>query len=823
MGSPTTDTQSGLPWPDDYQDLLPVIRQEWGVEDIYLVRKLAGGKSGALVYAADMTSRAHTGQAILKLDSAPDPERERQSESDRHSQAFASAPAYAVQHLPKLIQSLQHGEHLAILSTIAGRGLEYMATWYETSYGPSLSSIRHVARDLLEQWNHDYTIVEGIPMPQELLAAWLGSRLDPNKNRLHGFLAETCGLSPDEPSFVFEGHWYPNPLAFASSTRNLPETLRLRAVLGHCHGDFHAKNLLVGSNKATTDDYFLIDLAFYQDRQYLFFDHAYFEINYLLLYRGGATATKWEAILDQLCLFHRSQDMTGLSGEDVGIVNMVQALRREVMDWVDRHESHRLSYMENQYLLARIAAGLNFANKRLSDEYRRRAFVYAAHYLKDYLKLNHVDWPKHGPVFELGTSSGTGRKDSELENAVASEHDYPPLPEKPGIAVMPFENDGGDQSEEYFADGISEEIIAELSRIDWLMVISRGSTFSYKGQRVNVKDIGKQLGVHYVVEGSVRKAGQRVRISAKLLDAQAGNQIWAQRFDRDVEDIFTLEEEIAGSITETIDTSLKTTEREKARRKRTGLNAWDKFQKGLWHFYRNTPEDDETAKKVLSEAISMSPQFASSYAVRSMLETRKIFYAEADEPEDTIERARGFADKAIALDDENSLAHVAMARVLSMSGQHESAVIEAETAVSLNPSSSAAYLALAGAWIWSGRAEEAQRHLEMAIRLSPRGPLLYIKRLAQAVCAYVLGDYAMAEKYAKKSAIGSIIGPMGHILHAVILARLGRLDEAQRAVGEARRKRENLTLSTCRNAWGKLNPGYIEMITEDLHKLGLPD
>ena len=241
MAKPDPEIYSGLPWPDGYEDLRPLILEQWGLTEIYLARKLAGGKSGVLVYAADITGKDHSGQAIIKFDHASDSATQEKSEAKRHETAFAAAPDFAANHLPRLLHTLHSGKNLALLSTVAGRGLEYSVTWHESDWQVGVTSLRNVARDLLEDWNSDYRLTEGIVMPRDLLAGWLGYRLDPAQSRIHAFLRTACGLDPNEPSFIFEGQWFPNPLVFAASTSELPDRLRLRAVTGHCHGDFHGR------------------------------------------------------------------------------------------------------------------------------------------------------------------------------------------------------------------------------------------------------------------------------------------------------------------------------------------------------------------------------------------------------------------------------------------------------------------------------------------------------------------------------------------------------------------------------------------------------
>ncbi|MDX1433445.1 MAG: BTAD domain-containing putative transcriptional regulator [Gammaproteobacteria bacterium] len=817
--------RSGLPWPDAYADLLPALKQAWGIEhELYLTRRFSG-KSGALVFAADIASRDFTGQAILKLDRAPDPTWRERDEAERHRLAFAAAPAFAARHLPRLLHTLHHDSHLAILSSIAGRGLEYSLPWHLCAYDRQLESIRRVSGELLEEWNRDYQLAEGIHEPQSLLESWLGYRLDPAESRIHGFLADACGLAPDEPSVSFEGHWYPNPLAFAARALELPQSVRLRAVRGLQHGDFHGFNLLIGSAPGTESDYFLIDLAAYENDQFLFLDHALFELNYLLLGREHVDDAHWESILDHLSFFRHHEGAEGLRGDDVGLVELVRALRRALLDWVDRHESNRLSYMESQYLLARVAAGLNFANKPISERSRRKAFLYAAANLKDYLKIHDARWPKHGPAFSLHEGA---REDEAMherpDRGVRPDAAYtnPSLPDKPAIAVLAFENLSGDPEQDYFADGISLEILTALSRVDWLMVISSGSTFAYKGQAVDPKRVARELGVHYVVEGDVRKSGNRVRITARLVDGRSGHTIRVDRYERDLADVFALEDEIAQSIASNVDTELKATERKAAHRRQGSLSVWDRFQKGLWHFFKYTDEDTETAREHMIRLTQAAPEFALSYAVLAFIDTRRIWFGEVEDREQVLAGALENATRAVSLDETSSLAHMALGRVYTQLADHEQAIAECETAVALNPSSAVAYASLAAALFSSGRAAEALAPLERSIRLSPKGPTLPAKLVGKAWMLYSLGRFAEARRMATHVPPRGQTGVYRWLLLAAIDAHEDRIEAAEAAAAKALEMRANVSVEMFRRSWQHLSPAYLDAIVADLEKAGLP-
>lgn len=821
-------TDHGMPWPEDYASLHHQILENWKVsEDIYLSRQLSGGKSGAMVFLADVTSDDFTGQAILKLDRAPDPAWQEKSEADRHSLAIEAAPEYAEKHLPNILHTLHNGESLAILSTIAERGLEYAVPWLACGHDRQLSIARQLCGSLLDDWNHKAKLAPGLQSPQTLLRGWLAYRLDPEQGQLHRFLQEGCGISADEPSLTFEGQWYPNPLAFATSQLETDNHLKLRAVLGNLHGDLHGLNVLVSNRGSGRDHYYLIDLALYQDQQFLFYDHAYFALSFLLAQRGKASAAHWLSVLNNLCPHDENQFKSSLRGDDIGLFEVLNEIRHQVLDWIDRNQANRLSYMTSQFELAQIAVGLNFANKPLADRERRMAFLYAASALRDYLVLHGVDWPKHGPPFAIEgqpTSSPASFHAGEIVKETGDAgHEFPTLPEKPAIAVLAFGNLSGDPDREFFADGVTDEIITDLSRVDWLMVISRGSTFTYKGQTADAKQIGRELGVHYLVEGVVRKDGERVRVTAKLIDTRDGAQLWAERYDRHLEDIFQLQEDIAAAIVASIDSILKVAERERAKKMGGKINTWEAYQKGMWHFHKFTEDQSEIARQHLSKLTSDAPEFAGAYAALALLEMRKLFMGDPEKQDERLTQSLKKASKAVELDEDNSMARIALSRVYAFQGKYDQAIEEAEHAITLNPSSSGGYLNLAAVLFWGEHAERALQAIETSIRLSPRGPLLHVKLMLKGLVFYVLDNYGEAATLMNQADASHVLGPFTRLMLAAIYVRQDRPEEARAAIAEALTLRPGMTVSRFRDAWRTMAPRFRDKLMADMSRAGLPD
>jgi len=306
------------------------------------------------------------------------------------------------------------------------------------------------------------------------------------------------------------------------------------------------------------------------------------------------------------------------------------------------------------------------------------------------------------------------------------------LPKKPSIAVLPFNNMSNDNEQEFFADGISEDIITELSKFRSFFVIARNSSFSFKNQQTTIRDVGIKLGVRYVVEGSVRRAGNRVRITAQLIDAVDDKHIWAERYDRDLEDIFAVQDEVTRATVTAIEPQLPTTEQQRARRKPTeNLDAWECYQRGLWYMfgYANTDQ----ALHFFQRAIDLDPEFGSAYAGVAYTCAIQILLGASAEVKDDLNRGVSAADTALRIDQTDPFAHFAKGRISIFSGDHEKAVSEFRRAISLNPNYALAHFGLAHGLWHAGRPAEALSHHDEAIRLSPNDSILWAFLASKAI------------------------------------------------------------------------------------------
>ena len=398
------------------------------------------------------------------------------------------------------------------------------------------------------------------------------------------------------------------------------------------------------------------------------------------------------------------------------------------------------------------------------------------------------------------------------------------LPDKPSIAVLPFDNLSGDPDQEYFSDGIAEDIITGLSRYRWFFVIARNSSFTYKGRAVDVKLVAHELGVRYVLEGSVRKAGNRVRVNAQLIDAVAGHHIWAERYDREVEDIFAVQDGITESIVTAIEPELGAVERERARRKPPdSLDAWDLYQRGLWHFYgRPTRDSVAEAKRLFERACDRDSGFAAAYADLAWAHTISVTLGLTDNSDASLEEAVRSAEKAVALDARDPGARVALGRVYLLRLAHDRAIAEMQAALELNPSFARAYNGLGMALLFGGRPEESIPQFETAIRMNPRAPNSWTNPQMLAHAHLNMGQYEKAMEWSEKAVQQPNAPFMPFVIATAILGHLGRIDEASAMLTEVEKRNSGFSADTIRNTTGLYGRhSGADRIIEGLHKAGL--
>jgi len=412
-----------------------------------------------------------------------------------------------------------------------------------------------------------------------------------------------------------------------------------------------------------------------------------------------------------------------------------------------------------------------------------------------------------------------------LELAGLAENAEPSLSDKPSVAVLPFDNLSGDPEQEYFSDGITEDIITALSRIRQFFVIARNTTFTYKGQAVDVKAVASDLGVRYVLEGSVRKAGNRVRNSAQLIDGESGNHIWAETYDRELEDIFAVQDEITQAVAGGVGPELRHAEAARAKIKSPeNLGAWDFCQRGLAQYYqRPTPTNTKEAIQNFKMTIELDGSFALPWAGIARAMYRQILQGFDNTPQARAEIVRA-GREAVKLDNQDAVTHTALCGAYMVTRQHGKAIQEGEIACELNPNYFHGIFWTGAALIWSGEPAKGIPFVEQALKISPRDPSMgqALSRLAEAHIS--LGDFGEAVPLSKRA----VTHPRAGIWpEATLVAALALAGEDEGDVADARtavlERMPGFSCAHFRDNFPATDPHFIEVYVEGLRKAGMPE
>ena len=398
------------------------------------------------------------------------------------------------------------------------------------------------------------------------------------------------------------------------------------------------------------------------------------------------------------------------------------------------------------------------------------------------------------------------------------------LPDKPSLAVLAFDNLSGDPEQEYFSDGIAEDIITELSQYRSLFVIARNSSFEYKGRAKNVGVIGRELGVKYIVEGSVRRAGSRVRITAQLIEAKTGNHLWAQRYDRDLEDIFAVQDEVTEAIVTAVEPELASVERRRAQRKPVeSLDAWESYQRGLWHAFRYEPGENAKAQQFFQRAIELDPNLSSAHAGLSYALYYGIILGLIDDPEERIAEAIDIAKTAVSIDPTDPFAHVALGRAYLLAREHEASLAALDVALALTPNYANAHFGRAHTLWQAGRPDDTIVSHDEAIRLSPRDPLMWAFQASKAIALLLLERYDEAAEYARQALPQPNTAIWANMAEISALGHLGRAEEAAQALARARPIKPDLALDFVDTALKFKHQRDRQHYIDGLIKAGVPE
>jgi adenylate cyclase len=354
------------------------------------------------------------------------------------------------------------------------------------------------------------------------------------------------------------------------------------------------------------------------------------------------------------------------------------------------------------------------------------------------------------------------------------------LNEKPSIAVLPFKNLSVDPEQEYFSDGITNDIITDLSKFSELLVIASNTVFTYKDKPVKVKDVSRDLGVRYVLEGSVQKKGNNVRINSQLIDAATGHHLWAERYDRDLKDLFKLQNEIVQTIVAKMAIQIDETERARVMRKDTeNLSAYDYLLRGWEHFYQNTREGNKDARLMFKQAIEIDPRYSSAYAALAWSHLNDFYYGWTMFPDKSLQQVHDLAKTALNMEESNALAHSALGAIYLRWRQYDLAMSELHRAIELNPNDTQSQRQLGSVMLYSGRKDEAIYWLESALRLNPQLSLDAFMLLGQAY--YLSGRYEDTITILKKGLAKKPDFVGHHIMLAAANAQAKHIEEAKRS------------------------------------------
>lgn len=434
------------------------------------------------------------------------------------------------------------------------------------------------------------------------------------------------------------------------------------------------------------------------------------------------------------------------------------------------------------------------------------------HLTKVYRKLGVSSKLELHKYFEISTQQ-------QLDNDSAQ----PSLPEKPSIAVLPFDNMSGDPEQEYFADGMAEDIITALSRSPWLFIIARNTTFTYKEMKVDAKRVAKELGVRYLLEGSVRKSGNRIRVTAQLIDGSSGGHIWSEQYDRVVADIFDLQDEITQNVVASIQTQVHLTASDPVpRNERPNLTVWELTMRAWKLLYDFTPESYATAKSLLARAINLDPKSAQAHSILSLIYHHEAFMGLVDDVQAAATKAHDLALRATRLDEKNEYAHWALGISSWGVGELKESIAALERALELNPNCSVAYGSLGTALSLSGQLDEAIANSEIAIRSNPRDPSIFFRFTVISLSHYLAQRYDYAIKWADKAIQRMPNWYFGHFLLVASYVQSDQMANAKRTVDRCCTALPDISITQL-NRMPLEDLGAMARLRESLIQAGIPE
>jgi adenylate cyclase len=424
-------------------------------------------------------------------------------------------------------------------------------------------------------------------------------------------------------------------------------------------------------------------------------------------------------------------------------------------------------------------------------------------------------------VYRVSVGTGVSGRNAAVTVSLEATESALPLPDKPSVAVLPFANRSSDPEQEFLADGLAEDVITALSHYPSLFVIARNSSFTYKGRIIEVRQVGRELGVRYVLEGSLRQAGSRIRVTAQLIEAETGNHVWAERYDRDLADIFAIQDEISQAATMAIAPAIAGAERQRAMRKPPeNLDAWAAYQQGLWHLSPSNAEEHAKAIECFQQAIDLDPQFVGGYCGLAAAQIRAAISFATHDLWEMLCSSEILVRRAVAINDADAEVRACLAHVLWIRGDYLGSQAEAEMALAISPNLAIAHREFGSALVLSGRRAEGTAALEKSFRLDPRDPRSANTLLLTAMSAYFSNDYGTATAIAQRIIRSFPDYPLSYRWLAAALGQLGRYEEAKWALDKTAAIRPASFDRFVRNRPPYIRPEDYAHMLEGLRKAG---
>ncbi len=459
---------------------------------------------------------------------------------------------------------------------------------------------------------------------------------------------------------------------------------------------------------------------------------------------------------------------------------------------------------------ASLSSRIKSLRQLLGDDARNQTYIRTVH--------------KKGFQFIAPVQMTGGQLAGDARSSQTVPPDLPRQPQRPAVAVLPFMNLSDAVGQEYFSDGITFDIITHLSKHRWIDVTARNTTFGYKGKSVDARELGRELGVDYLVEGSVQRAGNRIRVSTHLVDAAKGHHLWADRYDGKVEDIFDLQDEITAKIVARIEPEIGYAERNRVVHARpSNLQAWDYYHLGINHFFKFTGPDNREAQRLLRLSSEQDAQFGEAHAWWAYAVILGMVYWDTPPTQDLMDAALEACDKALAVDGQNASFHALKARILLARCEYDAALIENEIAINLNPTFAAAHCGLGDSLAYEGRYEESLACFEKSIELSPNDPQLWAFYTYGALALLFKHDFAQALLWLEKATTIPNYQYWTTAHRVVALVGLGRMDEAKQWVGRLLKQNPAFCQRFAREKLFYLKmPVQIDLYMSSLQQAGVP-